>query len=145
MVDVDYHDNIPGDPRKCDELVFWITLKVVKLELSYWMENKQNCMIIFPISMIWKSDYWSLHNVLISKSGQERLGKWLFSNYFRDLVSENIPIITKLNGLTPKMIPHINASELWNASISDICDFDNDVWLCHHLKRSKVTKMVVFL
>ena len=31
---------IPGDPRKCDELVFLITLKVVKLELNYWMEKK---------------------------------------------------------------------------------------------------------
>ena len=89
------------------------------IEPSYWMEKKQNFIRILPISTIWKSDYWSLHNVLISKSGQnaERLGKWLFSNYFRDLVSENIPIITKLNGLTPKMIPHINASELWNAFI----------------------------
>ena len=44
--------DIPGDPRKCDELVFLISVKVVKLELSYWMEKKQNFMIIFPISMI---------------------------------------------------------------------------------------------
>ena len=33
---------IPGDPRKSDELVFWITSKVVKIEPSYWMEKKQN-------------------------------------------------------------------------------------------------------
>ena len=32
-----------------------------------------------------------------------------------------------MNDLNPNMIPHINASELWNASISDICDFDNHV------------------
>ena len=34
------------------------------------MEKKQYFMIIFPISMIWKSNHWSLHNALISKSGQ---------------------------------------------------------------------------
>ena len=45
--------NIPGDPRKCDELVFLkITLKVVKIEPNYWVEKKQNLIRIFHISMI---------------------------------------------------------------------------------------------
>ena len=44
--------DLPGDLRKCDELVFVITSKVVKIEPSYWMEKKQNFMGIFPISMI---------------------------------------------------------------------------------------------
>ena len=61
---------IPGDPRNCDELVFWITPKVVKIEPSYWMEKMQNFIRIISISMIWKSDHWSLHHVFISKSGQ---------------------------------------------------------------------------
>ena len=43
---------IPGDPRKCDELVFLITSKVLKIEPSYWMEKNQNYMNIFPMSMI---------------------------------------------------------------------------------------------
>ena len=122
--------NIPGDPRKCDELVFLITLKVVKIEPNYWVEKKQNFIRIFQISMIWKSDQWSLHNTLISKSGQnaERSGKWPFSNNFWDLVSENVHIITKRNGLTPNMIPLINASELWNAFISHIWDFHDHEW-----------------
>ena len=84
-----------------------LVVKVVKLELSYWLEKKQNFMIIFLISMIWRSDYWSLHNVLISKSDQnaEKSGIWLFSNYFRDLLSENAHIIHyQLNGLNPNMI-----------------------------------------
>ena len=38
---------IPGDPRKCDEHVFLITSKVVKIEPSYWMEKKQNSIRIF--------------------------------------------------------------------------------------------------
>ena len=99
---------------------FLITSKVVKLEPSYWMEKKQNVMRIFAISMIWKSDHWSVNNALISKSGQnaEKSGILLFSNYFRDLLSENVHIMTKRNGLNPNAIPHINASELWNASIS---------------------------
>ena len=43
---------IPGDPRKCDKLVFLITSKVVKIEPRYWMEKKQNFMRIVPISMV---------------------------------------------------------------------------------------------
>ena len=41
-----------------------------------------------------------------------------FSNYFWDLLSENVDIMTKMNGLNPNMIPHMNAIELWNAYIS---------------------------
>ena len=93
------------------------------------MEQKQNVMRIFAISMIWKSDHWSVHNALISKSGQnaKKSGIWLFSNYFWYSLSGNVHIITKMNCLNPNMTPHINASELWNAFISDICDFDNHV------------------
>ena len=43
---------IPGDPRKCDELDFLITSKVIQIEPSYWMEKKQNFMKKIPISMI---------------------------------------------------------------------------------------------
>ena len=43
---------LPGDPRKCDELIFDITSKVVMIEPSYWMEKKQNYIRMFPISMI---------------------------------------------------------------------------------------------
>ena len=57
--------HIPGDPRKSEE-----PSKVVKIEPSKFMEKKQNSIRIFPISMIWKSDHWSLHNTLISISGQ---------------------------------------------------------------------------
>ena len=32
-----------------------------------------------------------------------------FSNYFRDLLSENVHITTKMNDLNPNIIPHINA------------------------------------
>ena len=89
--------NIPGDPRKCDELIFDITSKVIMIEPSYWMEKKQNYIRMFPISMIWKSDHWSVHYALISKSGQnaEKSGIWLFSNYFRYLLSKNVHIMTK--------------------------------------------------
>ena len=92
------------------------------------MEKKQNFIGFFTIPIIWKSDHWSLCYVLINKSGQneEKSGKWLFSNYFQDLLSEN--------GLKPNMIPHINVSEVWNAFITHICDFDNHVWFCRHLK-----------
>ena len=93
------------DPRKCDELVFWITSKVVKIEPSYWMEKKQNF-----IRIIWKYPY----------------------NY-------------QMNGLNPYRTPHINTSELWNAFISSDSDFDDHVWFCFHLKRSKVIKMEIFL
>ena len=52
--------------------------------------------------MIWKSDFWSLHNALISKSqNAEKSGKLLFSNCFRDLLSENFHIITKRYDLNP--------------------------------------------
>ena len=42
---------VPGDPRKCDELVFLITSKVVEIEPSYWMKKRKN-FIIHPISII---------------------------------------------------------------------------------------------
>ena len=104
-------------PVNLTNLFFLITLKVVKLELSYWMEKKQNFMRIFPISMIWKSDHWSLHNALISKSGQnaEKSGMWLFFKLFSVLTIWKCPYNYQMNDLNPNMIPHINASELWNA------------------------------
>ena len=39
----------------------------------------------------------SLHSTLISKSGQnaDKSGIWLFSNFFWDLLSENVHIVTK--------------------------------------------------
>ena len=116
--DKDRH--LPGDPRKSDELVFWITSKVVKIEPSYWMEKMQNFIRIISISMIWKSDHWSLHHVFISKSGQnaKQSGISLFSNYICGLLSENVHITAKMNGLNPNVIPHMNAIELWNAYLS---------------------------
>ena len=93
-------------PANVTNLFFLITSKVVKIEPSYWMEKKQNFMRIFPISMIWKSDFWSLHNALISKSqNAEKSGKLLFSNCFRDLLSENFHIITKRYDLNPNDTP----------------------------------------
>ena len=50
----------------------------------------------------------------------------------------------QMNGLNPKMIPHINASEERNAFILHDCDFDNHVWCGRHLKRSKVIKWQFF-
>ena len=84
-------------PVNVTNLFFLITSKVVKIEPSYWVEKKQNFMRMFRISMILKSDHWSLHNALISKSGQnaDKSGIWLFSNYFWDLLSENVHIVTK--------------------------------------------------
>ena len=110
------------------------------------MEKKQNFIGFFLISMIWKSDHWSLHNALISKTGRnaEKSGMWLFSNNFRDLLSENVHIITKRNGLTPNMIHLINASELWNAFISHIWDFHDHEWWDCLKKRSNLTEKLPF-
>ena len=47
MLSVECIINLPGDPRKCDELVFLITSKVVKIGPSYWMKKKQNIMRFF--------------------------------------------------------------------------------------------------
>ena len=71
-----------GDPRKCDQLYFWITSKVVEIEPSYWMEKKQNFTIIFLISIIWIFDHWSLHNALISKRGQNATKSAFFKLFF---------------------------------------------------------------
>ena len=51
------------------------------------MEKKHNFMGFFPISIIWESDYWSLYNALISKSGQnaEKPGIWLIFKQFLGL------------------------------------------------------------
>ena len=110
--------NIPGDPRKCSELVFnnfkssKDRTKSLDGKEAEFYENVSdiNDLKIRP------------YNPLISKNGQnaEKSGIWLLSNYFRDLLSENVHIITKRNGLNPNVIPHINAGELWNASISDM-------------------------
>ena len=56
-----------------------ITSKVVKIEPTYWVGKKQNFIGFFPISMILESNYWSLHNSLISKSGHNAVkpGIWL--------------------------------------------------------------------
>ena len=88
----------------------------------------------------------SWHNALISKSGQmkKKNGILLFFKLFSGLNIWKCPYNYQMNGLNPNMIHHINASELWNAFISYICDFDNHVWFCRHLKRSKVIKLVFF-
>ena len=93
-------NKLQGDPRKCAKLYFWITSKVVKIEPSYWLEKKPNLIGIFLISMFWKSNHWYTHNALISKSSQnaDKIKNMAFknnSNYFRDLLSENVHIITK--------------------------------------------------
>ena len=92
----------------------------------------------FPISMIWKSDHLSLHNALISKTDQNTEQIWNFFKLRSGLTIWKCPYKYKyqMNGLAPNIIHHINASELWNAFLSNICDFDNHVWFCRHLKRS---------
>ena len=89
--------NIPEDPRKSDEFVFLNNFKSSSDRTSHWMEKKQNFIRIFLMPIIWKSDHWSLHHALISKSGKnaENSRILLFSNLFRDLLSENVHIITK--------------------------------------------------
>ena len=91
--DWNYNFNVPGDPRKCDELIFRITSKVVMIEPSYWMEKKQNCLRIFPISTIWKSDYRSLHNALISNCRQNarKIRKMAFFKLFSGLIIWKYP------------------------------------------------------
>ena len=51
---------------------------------------------------------------------KDRPSMAFFSNYFLDLKSENPHMIIKGNALNPNMIPHVNASELWNVFISHI-------------------------
>ena len=52
MITIQVQIYIPGDPCKCDELVFLITLKVVKIEPNYWVEKKQNFIRFFSIPII---------------------------------------------------------------------------------------------
>ena len=84
------------------------------------MRKKQNFIGFFLISMIWKSDYWSLHNVLNGKSGQnaEKSGIWVFSV----LTIWKCPYNYEMNGLKPNIIPHMNAMPVnYGMQLCQIC------------------------
>ena len=81
-------------PVNVANFFFGITSKVADRIKSLDGKESKCYDNFFQISKIWKSNHWSLHKALISKRGQntEMSGICLFSNYFRDLLTDNVHI-----------------------------------------------------
>ena len=73
--------------RKNDTAIMPMSEKENKDIYDDTMKKKENFMRFFLISIILKSDHWSLHNALISKSGQnaEKSGICFFFKQFSGL------------------------------------------------------------
>ena len=70
MYDLSFH--VQGDLCNSDECFFEIISKVMKVELIGWAQKKPTFIGFMNIFTILKSDNWSPHSALFSKSGQNR-------------------------------------------------------------------------